>query len=253
MTNVANTTRTGGVSSSVLTVFNVFWTPKAACILDAGCLMDRTSVKLPLPLGAMERLPKRQSFPKKLSTFTIVSYASDYLVLARRLKKEFTSRWTLTYLIVLVIAIAILDHTTPFHQPFSLRNYNLQYPFAVHERVPVWLLYTCSIAIPAVIVAVYTLLIDGLFSHRAVGYRRRYSWRQRLWEFNCAILGLLMANAAAYVIVGIFKIAIGKPRPDLIDRCQPRVTTDPQPFGLSNFTICTQTDKSKSSPFRLEL
>ncbi len=68
--------------------------------------------------------------------------------------------------------------------------------------------------------------------------------KDRLWELNCGILGLLLANGAAYVITGTFKNAIGKPRPDLIDRCQPSVTTDPQPFGLSNSTICKQTDKS---------
>jgi hypothetical protein len=54
----------------------------------------------------------------------------------------------------------------------------------------------------------------------------------------------LLANGAAYVITGTFKNAIGKPRPDLIDRCQPSVTSDPQPFGLSNSTICKQTDKN---------
>ena len=68
--------------------------------------------------------------------------------------------------------------------------------------------------------------------------------KDRLWELNCGILGLLLANGAAYVITGTFKNAIGKPRPDLIDRCQPSVTTDPQPFGLSNSTICKQTDRS---------
>lgn len=46
------------------------------------------------------------------------------------------------------------------------------------------------------------------------------------------------------MITGTFKIAIGKPRPDLIDRCQPSVTIDPQPFGLLNSTICKQTDKA---------
>jgi diacylglycerol diphosphate phosphatase/phosphatidate phosphatase len=39
------------------------------------------------------------------------------------------------------------------------------------------------------------------------------------------------------------KNAIGKPRPDLIDRCQPRAESqDPQPFGLSDISICTQTN-----------
>jgi diacylglycerol diphosphate phosphatase/phosphatidate phosphatase len=43
--------------------------------------------------------------------------------------------------------------------------------------------------------------------------------------------------------LGSMKNAIGKPRPDLIDRCQPAPgSVDPLPFGLSNSTICTQKD-----------
>jgi len=185
-------------------------------------------VRLPLPLGAMERLPERLPFSKqKLSKLVIISYIFDYAIL-----------------LIFVIAIAAVNHITPFHQEFSLRNYTLQYKFAVHERVPSWLLYTCSIVAPAAVVALYTLIIDGIFSHQVGGRRRRYKLKDRIWELNCGILGLLLANAAAYVITGTFKNAIGKPRPDLIDRCQPRDLSDPQPFGLSNFTICTQTDQS---------
>jgi diacylglycerol diphosphate phosphatase/phosphatidate phosphatase len=40
------------------------------------------------------------------------------------------------------------------------------------------------------------------------------------------------------------KNLIGKPRPDLVDRCQPiQGSTDPV-LGLSNSTICTQTDNA---------
>jgi membrane-associated phospholipid phosphatase len=44
---------------------------------------------------------------------------------------------------------------------------------------------------------------------------------------------------------GSLKNAIGKPRPDLIDRCQPLPgSADPLPFGLSNYSICTQTNNA---------
>lgn len=65
--------------------------------------------------------------------------------------------------------------------------------------------------------------------------------KDRLWELNCGILGLLLSSGAAFVITGALKNATGKPRPDLIDRCQPRPGSEDAPvFGLSNSTICTQ-------------
>lgn len=56
-------------------------------------------------------------------------------------------------------------------------------------------------------------------------------------------------------MLGSLKNAIGKPRPDLIDRCQPNITmisggqnidlpTIVGQFGLSNHSICTQTDNA---------
>jgi diacylglycerol diphosphate phosphatase/phosphatidate phosphatase len=41
------------------------------------------------------------------------------------------------------------------------------------------------------------------------------------------------------------KNLVGKPRPDLIDRCQPRSgSVDPPVFGLSSIEICTQTSQA---------
>ena len=71
----------------------------------------------------------------------------------------------------------------------------------------------------------------------------RYTLKDRLWELNCGVLGLIFASSSAFVITGALKNATGKPRPDLIARCLPRVgSADPPVFGLSNSTICTQAD-----------
>ena len=151
----------------------------------------------------------------------------------------------------LVIGFAILDTVQPFHQHFSLTDIDIQYPFAVHERVPVPLLYFLAIIVPLGTIALYTLILDGLFSHnKNQGPPRdgssllgRYRLKDRLWELNCGILGLLLSLSSSFVLTEALKKATGKPRPDLIDRCQPLAGShDAAVFGLSNSTICTQTN-----------
>lgn len=188
------------------------------------------------------------------SAGTIMGYLPDTLPFS---KKPLPVRVMLSYIFDYVILIAlvagffILDLAEPFHQHFSLQNYNLQYPFAVNERVPMALAILISGGLPILFIAFYTLVIDGIFSHNkdsasAAGRRKlwaRYTWRERLWELNCGILGLVLSQAAAFVITAALKNACGKPRPDLIARCLPRPgSVDPPVFGLSDSSICTQPD-----------
>ncbi|KAL9593379.1 MAG: hypothetical protein Q9219_007582 [cf. Caloplaca sp. 3 TL-2023] len=191
----------------------------------------------------MERLHiprKLYSSRKTLSKRVVISYILDYVIIVEA--DQYPS--------VLLFAFYALDAVEPYHQHFSLRNYTLQYPYAVHERVPIPLLFALNTVVPAVLIAVYALLIDGLFSrhkespprdgHRTLG---KYRLKDRLWELNCGLLGLLLSQGAAFVITGALKNATGKPRPDLIDRCQPLAgSADPLVYGLSNSTICTQTN-----------
>lgn len=145
---------------------------------------------------------------------------------------------------VLVFGFYALDAVEPFHQHFSLRNYTIQYPFAVKERITINFAVTLDAGVPAIIIAVYTLLIDGLFSHQTPPNTRRtwhkkYTIKERLWELNCGLLGLALSQGLAFVITGALKNATGKPRPDLIARCRPvDGSVDSPVFGLSNSTIC---------------
>jgi len=54
-----------------------------------------------------------------------------------------------------------------------------------------------------------------------------------------------LSQGAAFVITGSLKNLCGKPRPDLVDRCQPRAgSADGVPYGLVTKSICTQTDSA---------
>lgn len=177
-------------------------------------------------------LPAKLPFSKRrLRPRVIISYIFDYVIL-----------------IACVIGFWILDSLEPYHQHFSLQNYTLQYPYAVHERIPIAYALCISGAFPLALIVIYTLFIDGLFSHNKpqdpVSGKRKlrgpWRWKDRLWEMNCGILGLLLSQGVNFVITQALKTACGKPRPDLIDRCQPPLnSTDPVLYGLSNSTICT--------------
>ncbi|EAU34387.1 conserved hypothetical protein [Aspergillus terreus NIH2624] len=178
----------------------------------------------------MDRLPDKLPFSKRrLRPRIIISYVLDYVII-----------------IACAAGFYILDSVEPFHQHFSLRDISIQYPYAEHERIPIGLAICISCLAPLVIIAVYTLFIDGLFSHHkpvnSVTGKRKfngpYRWKDRLWEFNCGLLGLLLAQGTAFVITQILKTACGKPRPDLIDRCKPRPGSHDLIPGLSNYTIC---------------
>ncbi|KAL3473581.1 phosphatidic acid phosphatase type 2/haloperoxidase [Aspergillus californicus] len=180
----------------------------------------------------MDRLPSKLPFStRRLRPRVVVSYILDYVIL-----------------VACVVGFYILDRIEPYHQHFSLQNISLQYPYAVHERISIFAAVACSGGGPLVIIAVYTLLIDGLFSHnkplnQSNGKRQLtgpHRFKDRLWEFNCGFLGLVLSQAMTFVITQALKNACGKPRPDIIDRCQPRLgSEDGNPYGLSNSSICT--------------
>lgn len=153
-----------------------------------------------------------------------------------------------------------MNSIEPFHQHFSLDNKDLQYPYAVKERITIQEALLISLLTPLVTIAVFTLLLDGLFSHHKSSSTDRsgrrklkgpYRFKDRLWELNCGILGLLLSQAMAFVITQIFKNAAGRPRPDFIDRCQPAPgSQDPPVYGLSNSTICQGDPKLIKDGFR---
>jgi len=82
---------------------------------------------------------------------------------------------------------------------------------------------------------VWTLFIDGIFSH----HKRPRPFNQRLWEMNVAILGIGLSVAAAVTITGALKNLLGKPRPDVLARCQLPKDYVQLPVGLTSWEKCT--------------
>jgi membrane-associated phospholipid phosphatase len=79
-------------------------------------------------------------------------------------------------------------------------------------------------------------------------------WRRKLWEWHTGWLGLGLSLASAFLVTNGMKNLFGKPRPDLLSRCNPDVQNlakyalgsvpNTLGFNVVSAAICQQTDKS---------
>ncbi|KAK4144652.1 PAP2 superfamily-domain-containing protein [Dichotomopilus funicola] len=114
----------------------------------------------------------------------------------------------------------VLGDITPNKRPFSLDNRDIAFPFTVKETVPVWLLVIVGIVVPIVIIIIICLvLVPG--ATVPVGTPKSLIWKRKLWELHTGLLGLALSLVAAWFITNGMKNLFGKPRPDLLSRCQP--------------------------------
>ncbi|CAG8548968.1 31462_t:CDS:2, partial [Racocetra persica] len=119
------------------------------------------------------------------------------------------------------------DRMEPFHQNFSLDDKSIQNPFAEHERVPIWLAAILVVIVPLIILAGFSL------------------WQRNLRDWHHSSLGLILSLTLTLAVTDFFKTFAGRPRPDFINRCDPLPgSVDAKPFGLSNASICQQTDSA---------
>lgn len=141
----------------------------------------------------------------------------------RKLFLSYLPDWIIS--IVLAGGFFTLDKISGFKRVFSLEDTSLRHPFAEHERVPDWLLAVICLGAPLVL-----LPIINLFTVRT------------LWDLHNSYLGLLLSLSVTGVITQFSKLTVGRPRPDVIARCMPPPgSVDPQ-YGLTDYSICTQTD-----------
>lgn len=105
-----------------------------------------------------------------------------------------------------------------------------------------------------VIFAVSLLLIPGGTVPKNTS--ARYIWQRKLWELHVGWLGLLMAVGSAFFFISGIKNMCGKPRPDLLSRCDPDIANAskyivggyPEANNLSRLysgDICRQTNSRK--------
>ncbi|KAJ7940784.1 phosphatidic acid phosphatase type 2/haloperoxidase [Mycena leptocephala] len=111
--------------------------------------------------------------------------------------------------------------------PFLIPGPVPKSPYAVHERIPDFALHMISIVAPVVLQALINLLTIR-------------SW----WDLHNSLLGLILGLSITGSITQVTKLTVGRPRPDIIDRCQPIPGSVDPIYGLSNSSICTTPNNS---------
>lgn len=142
---------------------------------------------------------------ESISVRVIISYVLDWIVL----------------IAFGLIAMAI-GMITPNKRPFSLNDPNISFPFTEHEAVPTWLLMVICAAIPVVLIFVITIIfVPG--ATVPANTPKTLIWKRKLWELHVGLLGLALAHVLAFFFTQGMKNMFGKPRPDLLARCNPDV------------------------------
>ena len=145
--------------------------------------------------------------------------------------------------------------TSPNHRPFSPADPELSYPYVEKPKVSTTVLVIVSLVAPAAI----TFLIALIFTPGPTVPRKTslaQTWKQKLWEWNTAWMGLGLGLALTFFFTEGMKNLFGKPRPDLLARCNlDPMAVQPHALGgygnqlpewnqLVSWTACRSTDRS---------
>ncbi|KAI8580730.1 hypothetical protein K450DRAFT_235671 [Umbelopsis ramanniana AG] len=147
-----------------------------------------------------------------------IAKTREYLGSRKRMILSYLKDWILG-IMFLAIFLAI-DYVPPFHQEFYLDDWSIRYPYSVKERVSFTALLLISVLAPLVII----IIIAGFI-------------KRSFHDLHHGLLGLFFALTFTLMFTDVLKITIGEPRPDMLARCAPSVTTSPVESLLS-VAIC---------------
>ncbi|KAK7936210.1 hypothetical protein LTR80_011383 [Exophiala xenobiotica] len=131
--------------------------------------------------------------------------------------------YTLDWIVVITLAVGggVLNYISGYHRPFSLTDTSLTYP-EKNNIVSLTIVGIVAFAVPAVAIAVLCLALPARPLPGAAS--RPAAWRRKLWDMNAGLLGLAFSLALTLFVTSGLKNIIGKPRPDLLARCDPDVS-----------------------------
>ncbi|KAI9761391.1 MAG: hypothetical protein M4579_001041 [Chaenotheca gracillima] len=139
-----------------------------------------------------------------------------------RVSKRLIFSYVLDWIVILGIAAVGggFDKISPNKRPFSLTDPNISFPYTEHEKVTNATLISVALIAPGIIIFLISIfLIPGPTVDRRTP--RALIWRRKGWEWFTGWSGLGLSLALTFLVTDGLKNLFGKPRPDLLSRCNP--------------------------------
>ncbi|KAH0565233.1 hypothetical protein GP486_001377 [Trichoglossum hirsutum] len=173
-----------------------------------------------------------------------------------RIPKRIVFSYILDWIVILatVVAGGVFSRITPNKRPFSPVDASISFPFVHKEKVSTAVLVISAVIGPGIVIFLVCLLFIPGPTPRSSKWQL---WQRKAWELNTGWLGLGLSCAAAFLFTNGSKNLFGKPRPDLLSRCNPDLAKISDyavgGFGdkvqegilLVSAAICKNTDKSR--------
>ncbi|KAJ5618537.1 hypothetical protein N7528_006648 [Penicillium herquei] len=149
--------------------------------------------------------PRPQDVARGISKLVLFSYIIDW---------------------VFIIGVALIGYgfykQTPNQHPFSLTDPGISYPYMQNETVTTTTLILVSLLAPAAITLVGAfIIVPGTAAPNGPKPTTSQILRRKFWEWNVGWMGLGVAYAGVFMATQGLKVLIGRPRPDLLARCNP--------------------------------
>ncbi|KAK2132283.1 PAP2 superfamily-domain-containing protein [Fusarium oxysporum II5] len=167
-----------------------------------------------------------------------ISYAFDWVVL----------------IIALVVSV-VVGNLTPNKRDFSLVNPYISHVAHQRDTISIGLAAILSLVVPAVIIAGVVLVFvpGGTVPNNTPS---SLIWRRKIWELHVGLLGLALSFVSVFFFVQCMKNLLGKPRPNMLSRCEPDVSNAMKYLAagyansladgrLYSADICQQRDSAK--------
>lgn len=108
----------------------------------------------------------------------------------------------------------------PNRHPFTLDELSISYPYKAQETVTTGALVLLSLVFPAAVIVLGAFVLVP-FAAADKGAPWSLKLRRTIWEWNAGWMGLGLALAGAFMATQGLKDLFGRPRPDMLARCDP--------------------------------